>query len=129
MVTWHTHTHPTVFFISKMIANRNLRDQVLCFNPSWWKDILKFCTQDNENFILRNFELLRQVNMPTAEEDICKFYCGEPIQSMSIKLYNRDFVSFILLADVESKTSKFSSKQDVTKLEVCSVCVCVRVCM
>ena len=30
----------------------------------------------------------------------------------------------------EPKTSKFSAKQDITKLEVCvCVCVCVRVCV
>lgn len=60
--------------------------------------------QDNEDFILRNFELLRQVKMPTVQEDICKFYCGDPVLNA--------------VDQNEIKVSKFSAKQDITKPEV-----------
>jgi len=66
-----------------MMATRSARDQVFFDNIA----ICKFTRviQDCEEFIMRNFELLRQVKMPMEQEDICKFLCGNPTMQGTYK--------------------------------------------
>ncbi|XP_065912521.1 nucleolar complex protein 4 homolog [Dysidea avara] len=73
----------TLKHTSKMMAARSARDQ------------------DYEEFVMRNFELLQQVKMPTEQEEICKFFCGDPTMQGS-----------------ETIVSKIPPKKDITRLEV-----------
>ena len=89
----------------------------------WWNN--SNSVQDDENFILRNFELLRQVKMPAMQDNICKFYCGDPVLSIA-KNYSKQTIILNCVDAVVSqnggKALKFSAKQDITKIEVC-LCV------
>ena len=66
---------------------------------------------------MRNFELLQQVKMPTEQEEICKFFCGDPTMQ-GITTISADSVLASDTAGSETIVSKIPPKKDITRLEV-----------
>ena len=74
--------------------------------------------QDCEEFLMRNFELLRQVKMPSEQEEICKFFCGDPTMQGIATVNTSTMLLASRTVDSETAVSKIPPKKDITRLEV-----------